>query len=203
MPAKSSYYPGADPCKVWINGFPRELLAEQLEAFGHQALFRFASSDVAAKCKIMAFHLSKAFTINFPTDSAAKDFLLATRDGCGEWSDPKGGRFPIASRQDRDISTRNIAKTIGDLWKSVHTHLSEAGTWKPGWQLRTTGARGTLFLSHDHDNTVLFRIKANKMGAATTHQIEPDYDCLAHMGINRSTADRFAADARTRFEDRP
>ena len=193
---------GADPCKIWINGFARELLAKQLTDFGDSLLTRYTTTAIAAQCRVRAFHLNKSFTIHFPSDVAAKDFLVATREGCGDWQDPKGGSYPTTSRPDRDIPSRNVAKTIGDLWKAVFNHLKADNTWKPGWQLRSTGARGTLFLSHDHDNTVLFRIKPTKVGSTMTHQIEPAFDGLALLGLNRQAVDLMVSSARTTFEDR-
>ena len=201
-PAGASPPGDADPCKVWLNGFPRELLADQLSTFASELLYRKAPLNTAKQCRIRAYHLGKSCTITFPSASPAQDFLNTTRDGCGRWDDPKGGSWPISSRPDRSVPARNISKTIGDLWGSVFRSLKDSGVWKEGWKLLTTGARGTLFLAHDHDNTVLFRVKATTLGAETTHQVQPDYSNLAELGIDRAAVDQMVADARTVFTAR-
>jgi hypothetical protein len=187
----------ADPCRVWISGFPRPLLGTSLRNHA-QVLLAVVPLPLREKITVKAYNLDKQFSLLFPTAASASDFITAARALEGMWTDPKDQKeHKIYIKPDRSIETRHVNKVLGHLWKLTYDKVSSDGNWKDGFKMGSSGPRGTLFISHDEDVHELFKVKYIRSNGSNDFTIEPVNSNLAFYNIDPEIAQAFVEDART------
>jgi len=175
------------PERLWISGFPRKLLVNQLKKVGEQVVERIPhhlSLQTSQRFK----NMDKRFAIDFADGASASQALRILRDGESmTWTDPRTQQpCPLYVKPDRSVNDRLVVKTLTSLYRQIKDHLFEQRLLAPGTRLGTTGPRGVLYLGSDEDVAELFAVK---VGAGADIRIEPIEEELAKLQVSKAASD--------------
>jgi len=177
-----------DGSVCWVSGFPRKLLALQLEA--HAKLLIMNAPTVIQPCiKVRAYNLSKSYSLVFPTTSACSDFIAKCRTLGLEWADARrGGSHELRIKPDRSLSARLTLRLMGSLWSSMSEILKNKHADRPQLRVGSNGPRGGLFVTDGEDLWECFQITLVGQPAQENYEIEPMLEALAGFGVSEEEA---------------
>jgi len=144
-----------------------------------------------------------SYTVEFPTQSSAHDFLESARASPMSWKDPQSSlNVPLRARPDRSLSVRLVMRAMGALWSQVEEAITSSGRMRQDVKIATTGHKGTLFVTDGKDVWVLFSTKTHGPASDENCQISFVAENCCHWGIAEAEATAMIDAARAKIAKR-
>ena len=180
----------ADPCRIWVKGFRRDLMRHHLEA--HYNLLADVMKDYLTNATPLLFAPRNAYSIKFQTKDDADRFLKASRELADDiiyWTDVYDGQVKkIKIDRDQSLASRNGTNAMSRLWDPTTKALKDIQTWSDEKMDRGDGVQIRVWRLVNKDRKLYIVHKGVPHALFFAHKITKD---ATEIGYFKETAKNF------------